>query len=139
MQEQSRETDAAVDSPLVCVVDDDASVRSALSNLLASVGLQVEVFEAAEPFLASSCATTARCLVLDLRMPGMNGSELFARLRASGTLVPCIVLTAVGEDMRDRLLAHGVFAFMTKPFKPAQIVATVQAALRGASAPSVER
>lgn len=130
MSGQSRiDTEASTEPALVCIVDDDESVRAALRNLLISAGLAVAAFDSAEAFLVSPRAAAARCVVLDLRMPGMSGSELFAQLFASAPHVPCIILTAVGEDVRERLLSQGVFAFMTKPFKPAQILSTVRAAL----------
>jgi FixJ family two-component response regulator len=121
--------------PLVCVVDDDGSVRGALRNLLRSAGLQVETFDSAEAFLVSSRAASASCLVLDLRMAGMSGGELLTALRASGSPVPVIILTAAEEAERERVMAQGAFGFLTKPFRPAQVLAMVRAALSAPSAP----
>jgi FixJ family two-component response regulator len=128
------ESEPTVEPPLACIVDDDGSVRGALRNLLSSAGLQVEAFDSAEAFLASPRAASARCLVLDLRMPGMSGGELLGVMRASGARVSVIILTA-SEDERERFLAQGVFAFLTKPFRPAQVLTMVQAALSAPRAP----
>ena len=104
----------------VCVVDDDASLRRSLRNLLSSVGFAVEVFDSAEAFLEAERHKTASCLVLDLRMPGMGGLELLGRLAALGApnFPPTIVLTGHGDDdARQRSLQAGAFAFVEKPFR----------------------
>jgi FixJ family two-component response regulator len=131
----STESELTLERPLACIVDDDGAVRGALENLLLSAGIDAEAFDSAEAFLASPRAASARCLVLDLRMPGMSGGELLAVLRASGARVPVIIVTATAEDERERFLAQGVFGFLTKPFRPAQVLAMVQAALSTRLAP----
>jgi FixJ family two-component response regulator len=115
---------------VVSVVDDDASLRRSLRNLLTSVGLRVETFESAEVFLQSDSLDKTGCLVLDLRMPGMGGLGLLRRLAASGTRIPVIILTAHGdEDMRQRTLQTGAVAFLEKPVKGPALLGAVRSAL----------
>src|SRR5207249_2993835 len=102
---------------VVCVVDDDASLRRSLRNLLMSVGFRVETFQSAEAFLDSVHRENTGCLVLDLRMTGMNGLDLLRHLAARGSRIPVIILTAHGDDeTRQRSLQAGAVAFLTKPF-----------------------
>lgn len=115
---------------VVSVVDDDASLRRSLRNLLTSVGLRVETFESAELFLESDSLDKTGCLVLDLRMPGMGGLSLLGRLAASRTRIPVIILTAHGdEDMRQRTLQTGAVAFLEKPVKGPALLGAVRSAL----------
>jgi len=115
---------------VVSVVDDDASLRRSLRNLLSSAGLSVETFESAEIFLESSSLDKTGCLVLDLRMPGMGGLGLVRRLAASGSRIPVIILTAHGdEDMRQRTLQAGAIAFLEKPVKGPALLDAVRSAL----------
>ena len=114
----------------LAVIDDDASLRRSLSNLLGSVGYHVETFMSAEAFLESPHRERAGCLVLDLRMPGMSGLDLLRRLAATGSLVPTIVLTAHGNDeARRECLEAGAFAFLEKPFRSATLLDAVRRAL----------
>jgi FixJ family two-component response regulator len=118
------------DGRVVSVVDDDASLRRSLRNLLTSVGLRVQTFESAEVFLESDSLDKTGCLVLDLRMPGMGGLGLLRRLAASGTQIPVIILTAHGdEDMRQRTLQTGAVAFLEKPVKGPALLGAVRSAL----------
>lgn len=114
----------------ISVVDDDSSVREALANLISSVGYEVELYASAEEFLASTDASTAACLVLDLRMPGMGGLELLRRLTAEGREPPVIVITAQGDDeTRAESLAAGAVAFLNKPFKEETMLSAIDSAL----------
>jgi FixJ family two-component response regulator len=114
----------------VYIVDDDASLRRSLSNLLASVGLRVETFESAEAFLQSADREAAGCLVLDVRMPGMSGLDLLRHLTATGSRVPVIMLTAHGDDeTRRRSLEANASAFLEKPVRTAALLDAVRAAL----------
>jgi FixJ family two-component response regulator len=114
----------------VVVIDDDASLRRSLSNLLGSVGFHVETFISAESFLESPHQERTGCLVLDLRMPGMSGLDLLRHLAATGSLVPTIVLTAHGNDeARRECLEAGAFAFLEKPFRSATLLDAVRRAL----------
>jgi FixJ family two-component response regulator len=115
---------------MVSVVDDDASLRRSLRNLLTSVGLEVETFESAELFLESGSRDNTGCLVLDMRMPGMGGLGLLNRLMASGSRIPVIILTAHGDDdTRQRSLHAGAVAFLEKPVQTAALVQAVRGAL----------
>ncbi len=108
------------DGRLVSIVDDDASLRRSLRNLLMSVGLRVETFESAEAFLDSVHRENTGCMVLDLRMPGMSGLDLLRHLAARGTRIPVIILTAYRDDeTRRRSLEAGAVEFLEKPFESA--------------------
>ena len=114
----------------VVIIDDDASLRRSLSNLLGSVGFHVETFVSAEAFLESDHREQARCLVVDLRMPGMTGLDLLRHLAAIGSSVPAIVLTAHDNDeARRECLEAGAFAFLEKPFRSATLLDAVRRAL----------
>lgn len=115
---------------IVCVVDDDHSVRQALEGLLRSAGFQAAVFPSAEAFLGSRELGTTACLILDLRMPGMGGLELQQRLAREGHRLPIIILTAHGdEDARKRALGAGAVAFVSKPVDGEALINVVEAAL----------
>jgi len=115
---------------VVCVVDDDASLRRSLKNLLTSVGFRVETFPSAEAFLESVHRQNTGCMVLDLGMAGMGGLELLRHLAANGSRIPVVVLTAHGdEDTRQRTLQAGALAFLGKPFQSAALVDAVRTAL----------
>src|SRR5580765_8072365 len=93
---------------LVCVVDDDQSVREALPELLAELGFTSYAFESAEKFLTSDQLEQAECLLVDVAMPGMTGPELQTELKRRGRLIPIIFITAHGdESLRPRLIAQG--------------------------------
>jgi FixJ family two-component response regulator len=116
---------------VISIVDDDASLRRSIRNLLMSAGLRVETFESAEVFLESGSGDNTACLVVDLRMPGMGGLGLLRHLAASGSPTPVIILTAHGdEDTRQRLLQAGAVAFLEKPIRGAALLDAVRSALR---------
>ena len=116
--------------PYISVVDDDASIREALANLISSVGYEVELYASAEEFLDSSRARGADCLVLDLRMPGMGGLELMRRLAAEERETPVIVITAQGDDnARAESMKAGAVAFLNKPFKEETLLGAIASAL----------
>jgi FixJ family two-component response regulator len=115
---------------LISVVDDDESVRQALDGLLRSAGLRAVVFASAEAFLRSNARPSTVCLILDLRMPGMDGRELQQRLLDDGHRIPTIVVTAHGDDTsRAWALGAGAVAFMPKPFDGDALLATIKSAL----------
>ena len=118
------------ESPLIAIVDDDESVRDALTSLLHAVGWQAEAFASAEAFLQSGHVHTAACLLLDVRLPGLSGLELQRQLRASQAQLPLIFLTAYGtEDMRAQTLQAGAVAFFTKPFSDTALFEAIHTAL----------
>jgi FixJ family two-component response regulator len=115
---------------MVFVVDDDSSVRSALSSLLRSVGLEVEVFASAQELLASSQLDAAACLVLDVRLPGSSGLELQRQLAASGMHVPIIFMTAHGDiPMSVKAIKAGAVEFLPKPFREQDLLDAIHQAI----------
>lgn len=116
---------------LVAVVDDDRSIQSALKDLLESVGLLSESFGSAEEFLASAQLNQTACLVLDIRMPGMSGLDLQARLKTQGRHIPIIFITARGDTQtKTRAMKAGALEFLSKPFNDDVLLERVRAALR---------
>src|ERR1700689_4714271 len=102
---------------MVAIVDDDDLMRSALKGLLKSVGLPAQAFASAEDFLKSGQQNEVGCLVADIRMPGMSGLELQAKLNADQCRIPTIFITAHGDEkMRMQALRAGAVEFMAKPF-----------------------
>jgi FixJ family two-component response regulator len=122
---------AGQDKPiLVAIVDDDDSVRSALQGLMKEAGLPVLAFASAEEFLQSAKQRQIACLIADIRMPGMSGLELQARLNIERQRIPIIFITAHGdEDMRLRALRAGAVEFLAKPFDDEVLLSSVRAAL----------
>lgn len=123
----------------VLIVDDDASVREALSSLVRSVGLAVRTFETPDAFLASFDATDDRpaCLVLDVRMPGMTGLELqqdlLHRPSWQQRQIPIIFITGHGDiPMTVRAMKAGAFEFLAKPFKEEDLLNAIFSCLRQA-------
>src|SRR6202047_1346325 len=115
---------------LVAIVDDDDSVRSALQGLLKAVGLPAQTFASAEEFLKSSQQHQTACLIADIRMPGISGLELQAKLNAEHCRIPIIFITAHGDaQMRMQALRAGAVEFLTKPFDDEILLETVRAAL----------
>ena len=116
--------------PLISVVDDDESMRDSLRSLLRSVGLDVRAFASAEEFLSSDYLHHTDCLVLDVRMPGMDGLELQRQLLATGSEIPVIFITAHGDEpLRARALGAGAVAFLVKPFSEDALMHAIRAAL----------
>ena len=121
--------------PLVSVVDDDESVRESLAGLIRSVGLAVRVFPSAEAFLGSVDIAGSNCLILDVRMPGMDGLQLQGRLKASHPDLPVIFITAHGseEEIRQRALAAGALDYLLKPLSEEEVLSAVDRALKSPS------
>lgn len=119
--------------PLVVVVDDDESVRESLPDLLGELGYAVRAFASAEEFLASQCIREARCLILDIVMPGMSGPELHRALLLQGQTVPVIFITALSDKSLSMagLMQQGVVACLIKPFSEQDLRAALAAARAG--------
>ena len=116
---------------LVAIVDDDASVRGALLGLMRAVGLEARAFASAEEFLGSGGPAETACLVADVRMPGMSGLDLQARLNAGPTRIPIVFITAHGDAAaRARALGAGAVRFLQKPFDDQELLDAIQAAIR---------
>jgi FixJ family two-component response regulator len=116
--------------PLIAIVDDDDALRNSLDNLLRSVGFRVHGFASAEAFLQAQPAPETACLLLDVRLPGMNGLALQRQLVAAHGSLPIIFVTAYADDdVRARALAAGAVAFLSKPFREEELLAAIEAAL----------
>jgi FixJ family two-component response regulator len=119
-------------SRLIAIVDDDESVQSALQDLVEAVGLSARCFGSAEELLKSGLHHQAGCLIADIRMPGMSGLELQAKLKAEQSRIPIIFITAHGDGkMRMQAMCEGAVEFLTKPFDEEVLLETVRAALEG--------
>src|ERR1700687_4883803 len=104
--------------PIVFVVDDDLSMRNALTNLFRSVGLRVEVFSSAPELLQSELPDVASCLVLDIRLPGVSGLDFQSDLVKANIHIPIIFMTGHGDiPMTVRAMKGGAVDFLTKPFR----------------------
>ena len=116
--------------PVIAVVDDDKSIRNGTRNLLEAAGFSTAIFEDAESFLASASRATASCLIVDMRMPGMTGLELYEALLASGIGIPTVLITAHPEEMtQSRARDAGITCYLSKPFAPDELLGCVRAAL----------
>src|SRR5947199_8798636 len=115
---------------IVAIVDDDESVRIALQGRMKSVGLPAQAFASAEEFLNSGMQNQTACLIADIRMPGMSGLELQAKLNAERCRIPTIFITAHGDaKMRLQALRAGAVEFLAKPFDDEVLLENVRAAL----------
>jgi len=115
---------------IVFVVDDDESMRVALTYLFRSMNLQVEVFSTATALLESKLPNIASCLVLDIRLPGISGLDFQRELAESGTNIPIIFITAYGDiRMTVRAMKAGGVEFLTKPFRDQDLLDAIQIAL----------
>ena len=114
----------------VAIVDDDESIRAALQGFMKEAGLPAQSFASAEDFLASGNLNQVGCLVADIRMPGMSGLELQARLSADRHRMPIVFITAHGdESMKMQALRAGAVEFLAKPFNEEVLLDCVRAAM----------
>jgi len=119
-------------SQLIAIVDDDRSVQSALKDLMESAGLSARCFGSAEEFLESDQRNQAACLVTDIRMPGMSGLDLQAKLKAEGSRVPIIFITAhIDAQMKREAMSAGAVEFLSKPFDGEALLEKTRSALEG--------
>jgi len=126
-----------MDQAVISIVEDDASVREAMGNLMKAIGYQTAAFESGEAFLDSSATVETACLILDIRMPGMNGLDLQRRLGLSGNRTPIVFVTAHwDDDARRRALQAGAVAFLLKPVSEADLLGAVSAALKSSLKPT---
>jgi FixJ family two-component response regulator len=115
----------------IAIVDDDDLMRSALQGLLKTVGLPAYAFASAEEFLNSGQQHRIGCLIADIRMPGISGLELQAKLNAENCRIPTIFITAHGDEkMRMQALRAGAVEFLAKPFDDEVLLESVRAALQ---------
>jgi FixJ family two-component response regulator len=123
-------------SRLISIVDDDDSLRNSLANLIRSVGFRTQGFASAEAFLGSDQARETACLILDVRMAGMNGLDLQRRLVAEDRRLPIIFITShADDDARARALAAGAVDFLYKPCREEELLGALNAALEQGRTP----
>jgi FixJ family two-component response regulator len=114
----------------VHVVDDDSSMRSALQDLFSSVGLEARTYATAGDFLAAAVSDAPGCLVIDIRLPDMNGLDFQAQLTETGVRLPVVMMTGYGDiPMSVRAMKHGAVDFLPKPFKDQDMLDAVLAAI----------
>lgn len=118
------------DTLTVIVIDDDESIRESIQGLLKSVGLQSESFPSAQEFLSRGAAGTSGCMVLDVRLPGLNGLDLQRKLAEAGIEIPIIFITGYGDiPMSVRAMKSGAVEFLTKPFCDQDLLDAIHQAL----------
>ena len=121
---------AGAKEPIVFVIDDDASMRRALTNLFQSVGLEVEAFGSAPEMLQSKLRNVASCLVLDIRLPGVSGLDFQTDLAKANIHIPIIFMTGHGDiPMTVRAMKGGAVDFLTKPFRDQDMLDAVVTAI----------
>jgi FixJ family two-component response regulator len=117
-------------SPVVYVVDSDASVRHALGRLISSVRLQVKLFDTAREFLQWQCPDAPSCLILDVRLADLNGLDLQSQLSDAGIHIPIIFVTAHGDvSMSVRAMKAGAVDFLTKPYRDHDVLDAINLGL----------
>jgi two-component system response regulator FixJ len=118
--------------PVIAVVEDDAAMREALSELFEVLSLACLVFDRAEAFLGALSPGRFDCLITDLHLPGMSGLELQRTLKALGSSIPVIVITSSLDPLsHSRSMQEGAFAYLTKPFSDQLLMSHVRTALDG--------
>lgn len=117
--------------PIIFVVDDDASVREALGNLLESVGFDARMFSSTEEFRSAVRPDAPSCLLLDLQLPGANGLDFQMQLERAGISIPIIFVTAHGDvPSASRALRAGAVEFLLKPVQKGELLAAIEQALQ---------
>jgi FixJ family two-component response regulator len=125
-----RKKGSRVQGPVISIVDDDASLRTATVRLLKAMGFVAHAFASAQEYLQSPRLTDTSCLIADVEMPGMSGVKLQEHLIAHGHTTPMIFITAFPEDrIRDQAMRAGAIGFLTKPFDESRLLECVERAL----------
>jgi two-component system, LuxR family, response regulator FixJ len=118
------------EAPIIHVIDDDEAMRTSLSFLLDSAGLDNAVYASAEAFLEHASDDARGCIITDIRMPGMSGMDLVAHLKSTGTKLPVIVITGHGDvPLAVQAMKNGVLDFLEKPFDDEILLAAIHRAL----------
>jgi FixJ family two-component response regulator len=118
-------------APTVFVVDDDALVRASIAGMLKSVGLRAQTFETPQEFLRSKRPDVPSCLVLDVRLPGVNGLDFQRELAEAGVRIPIIFITGHGDiPMTVKAMKSGAVEFLTKPFRDQELLDAIHQALQ---------
>jgi FixJ family two-component response regulator len=127
---RQKKEEMMADGVLIMIVEDDESMRKAIKRLIKSVGLSVEDFASAEDFLGSDRSPDAACLILDVRLPGMNGLELQRQLVTSNRRIPIIFISAHSDQpARAQALAAGAVGLLQKPFSEKDLFMAINSAL----------
>ncbi|MBR1127862.1 response regulator transcription factor [Bradyrhizobium iriomotense] len=130
MTDHAKQTEGSAGDPIVLIVDDDPSMRRALTNLFQSVGLKVEAFSSAAEIMEAKPPAVPSCLVLDIRLPGLSGLDLQADLAKANIHTPIIFITGHGDiPMTVRAMKSGAVDFLTKPVRDQDMLDAVQAAI----------
>ena len=114
---------------LISIVDDDDALRNSLDDLIRSIGFRTQGFPSADAFLSSNQAHDTACLILDVRMPGMNGLELQRKVAANWRIPIIFITSHADDDARARALEAGAVAFLYKPFREEELLSAIDAAL----------
>lgn len=116
--------------PMVCIIDDDEAIRESLRLLLFAGGLSSCVYESADAFLADENPNSFHCMLLDIRMPGTDGLELFRILSRKQLAYPIIFITGHGDiPLAVSAIKHGAFDFLTKPFQEGELLEKINSAI----------
>ena len=116
--------------PIVHVVEDDLSVGNALVRLFKSMGYKCEIFTSAEDFLKNTSKQGADCLLLDIKLPGMSGEDLFRELKNQGSDIPTIFITGHGdEDLEENVMNAGAHGYLEKPFDDQELINLIKTAI----------
>jgi FixJ family two-component response regulator len=114
----------------ISIVDDDASVREGLLDLLSSVGVAATAFRSAEDFWDSGEAARTSCLIADVQLQGLSGLELYDRLTAAKKHIPTVLITAFPKEVdRARALRSGITCYLSKPFGETELLACILSAV----------
>ena len=117
---------------MVAIIEDDESYRGAVQRLLKSAGISAQCFGCAEDFLSSGMQNETGCLIADIRMPGMSGLDLQAKLNSDHHPIPTVFMTAHGDEkMRLQAMRAGAVKFLTKPFDGETLLEAIRVALEG--------
>jgi FixJ family two-component response regulator len=121
---------------MIAIIDDDASVRVAISSLVRSYGFAAEAFQSAEHFLTAVDSSRIYCVITDIQMPGMNGLELYKQMIDRRLSIPFVFMTAFhSNSIRDKALANGAVGFLLKPFSGAELVMQIELAVASRTPP----
>jgi FixJ family two-component response regulator len=122
--------------PVISIIDDDISVRIAISRLVRSLGYVADAYASAGDFLKSQRVNDTWCVIADVHMPGMTGIELQEALKVQGRSLPIIFVTAFPEEsIRARALKAGAVDFLSKPFDGTRLIECIDSALRRSGSP----
>jgi FixJ family two-component response regulator len=123
--------------PSVAIVDDEEGIRKALGRLLRAAGLEAHGYANGQEFLTAAAERRPDCVVLDLHMPGMSGLQVLRKLKATGLLLPIVVITAHDEpETREQCLSTGARAYLRKPLEDRLLLNAISAAMRPVIVPT---